>query len=103
MEDTTQSHLLQIAKKHEDNRAVKAIVSSLTDAQAQAKIYLRSLQLTTESLTKAANLEEGHRVSWSHPDMVTNAANANAALAKMSTLFVTLASVLVSLGEDVTY
>ncbi|WP_186214481.1 hypothetical protein [Burkholderia gladioli] len=103
MAETTQSQLLELAKKHEANRAVKTILISLTEAQAQARIYLRSLELTTQSLTKAASLEEGYRVGWSHSDMVTIAANANAELAKMSALFVTLSSVLVSLGEEVNY
>lgn len=103
MADTTQAELMELAQKHLDVASVQALLLSIHEAQAQAQSSLLATKSSSASLLEAARLAEGYRVGPDHSDFVATAAKATAALARMSTLLLTLASCLNSLGEDVSY
>lgn len=103
MRDTTQAELMEIAQKHLNVAAVQSLLLSIHEAQTQARVNLMATLSGSASLVKAAAFEEGYRVGYDHSDFVATASKASAALSRISTLLTTLASVLGSLGEEVSY
>ena len=103
MTHTSQAELMALAQKHTDNPGVRALLLSINEAQGQAKMHLGTTGAASATLARAAQFEEGFWVGVDHADFVATAAKASAALSRISTLLVTLASLLSALGETVTY
>lgn len=103
MKETTQAELIALAEKHKDNSTVQSILVSIKESQGLVTIYLRSVELASGTLAKAAAFEEGYRVSFDHSDFVDHAAKVSNALSRISILLSTLVSVLTALGEEVLY
>jgi hypothetical protein len=103
MKETTQAELIALAQKHKDVPAVKSILVGIKDSQALVTIHLRSVELASGTLAKAAAFEEGYRVAFDHSDFVDSAAKVSNALSRISVLLTTLVSVLTALGETVEY
>jgi hypothetical protein len=103
MKETTQAELIALAQKHKDNPIVNSILVGIKESQALVTIHLRSVELTSAMLAKAAVFEEGYRVAFDHSDFVDSAAKVSNALSRISILLSTLVSVLIGLGEEVLY
>lgn len=100
---TTQTQLLQLAEKHKGSPAIDAILLALMEDKVQAGLQLRLLQSQSEIMQKAVNGEPGYRVVNDYSDIVTAVARASTAASRMASSYLTLATVLQSLGEDISY
>ncbi len=96
-----QAQLLELAKKHEGNVAVDALMLNMRETQTVAEQHLRSLQLSVQMLTPGLQGKEGYVVMLDNTDLVATASKAAAALTRRAYDFYTLAVVLNALGEPV--
>jgi DNA topoisomerase VI subunit A len=102
-DNTSQAQLVELAKKRKDQAAVQAILLSIHEAQSQARMHLGVVQSSAGSLASAVELKEGYWVGHDQSPLVETATKAAIALARISTLLVTLASALSALGEQIEY
>ena len=100
---TTQAQLLDIAQKHVDNPTVRTLLASLAEARYLAQFNLDQASSLVDIRRRALAGQEGFTVPLDSSDLVTAAAKASAALTRMAYDYLTLASALTSLGEDINY
>jgi hypothetical protein len=101
MERITQADLKRMAQGHQENAAVAAILTSLMESEQIAKQGLAYLEARTGVVRAAIAGEPGFTVSLDQSDLVTNSHKMAAALERIASNYMTLASVLQALGEDV--
>ncbi|MNR71895.1 hypothetical protein D3C71_25740 [compost metagenome] len=98
-----QQQLLNLAQSHQDQPAVRALLTSIQEAQAAAQNSLRVLRAATGTLEQASALEDGFSVGLDNSQLAAEAAKAGAALSRMAYDFMTLAQVLQAQGASVDY
>lgn len=98
----TQSDLRAMAEKHRGtNVAVSAILTSLLECEIQAKQHLGAVRGYVGIVEKAVEGEPDYRVMLDQSDLVTSAAKAATALSRIAADYMTLATILQGLGENV--
>jgi hypothetical protein len=98
-----QKNLLDIATKHAENPAIRAILSSIEVTRAQAEVARTTLMGQLDVQARALALEDNFHLTLSQSDCVHTAASLSNAAMALSTLFFTLACALESLGETTGY
>ncbi len=100
---TTQAELLHLAKKHDDNCAVRALVLSIAEGQALTTQKHAAIEALIGVQKQALAGASGFRVVRDNSQLVAEAATAAAALTCIARDFTSLATILESLGENVCY
>lgn len=100
---TTQADLLEIAKRHEANPGVKALLSAISEARAHAVMNKGALDHQLKVVGNLLASDSTGNIPIDNSDISTLASGLSVALSKISHDFFTLACVLQVLGEEIDY
>lgn len=101
MSHTAQAEIFSVAQKYRGNAAVDALLLSLQECEIQAKTHLQLLKHDVYVREKALDRQNGFSLMLDQTDIVIAASKAANAMGRMAADYMTLASVLVSLGETI--
>lgn len=100
---TTNAELMQIAMsdKHKDDKAIQSILIAVSEANGHERLYFAMIKLDVELIDRVVKTQ-GYFVTLD-ATMQEHVNKHAAAVAKLHTLFFTLACALQALGEKIEY
>lgn len=100
---TTQAQLVELAMKRQDNPGVRALLLSLTEAKTQLQLAKTQLNAAGQAVDYALAGEPDFSIPLDSSHIVVSAAKMSAAMTRMASDYINLATVLQALGEDISY